>query len=79
MRRETAIPDKTPQRDLLIEFRAFVFREFDSDAKAARHLELSGSYLSSILKGSKPVPERIARAMGYEIRWVKSSNTKASG
>lgn len=74
MRRETTIQDSNRQRDLLIEFRAFVFREFDSDSKAASHLELSCSYLSSILNGKKPVPERIAKALGYELRWVKSSN-----
>jgi hypothetical protein len=73
MRREKPISDQNPQRDLLIEFRAFVFREFDSDSKAARHLEMSSSYLSSILKGTKPVPERIAKAFGYEMRWVKSA------
>lgn len=73
MRQETIIPGSNRQRDLLNELRAFVFREFDSDTKAARHLELSSSYLSNILNGKKPVPERIAKALGYELVWVKSS------
>jgi len=66
-----------PQAELVLELRSLVFERFVSDAEAARHFEVSASHMSSILNCKKPVPERIAKALGYELRWVRSSNTEA--
>lgn len=57
-----------------MELRRFVDAEFNSDKKAAEHLGYSPAYMSAILIGKKPVPEKIAKILGYELRWVKTSN-----
>ena len=75
MRRSNGIPITNPQAELVLELRSLVFERFTSDVEAARHFEVSASYMSSILNCKKPVPERIAKQLGYELRWVRSSNT----
>lgn len=32
-------------------------------------------HMSMVLAGKKRIPERVCRMLGYELRWVKSSNT----
>lgn len=49
MRRNTGIPITNPQAEMLLELRSIVFERFVSDVEAARHFEVSASYMSSIL------------------------------
>ena len=74
MRRTPGIPISNPQAELVWELRTLVFERFTSDSKAAEHFCVSPGYMSQMLNCKKPVPERIAQSLGYELRWVKSSN-----
>lgn len=39
---------------------------YESDAAAARHLGVTRSHLSRVLRQQKPITKRLAHALGYE-------------
>ena len=74
MQRRKAIPTTNPQREVLDTLRDYVERNFQADKYAADHFGFSAPHLSLMLAGKKRIPERICKMLGYELRWVKSSN-----
>jgi hypothetical protein len=56
-----------------MELRQTVFEGFRTDKAAAQHFGVSPAYMSAVLNDKKPVSERIAKMLGYELRWVRSS------
>jgi hypothetical protein len=43
--------------------------------QAAAHLDVDPDYLRSIRSGARRVPLKVARGLGYELRWVKMETT----
>lgn len=59
--------------DIVLSDLKFLCKKFSSQKLAAKALKISPQYLNDILKGNRPVPNRVAAKIGWELvkTWVK--------
>jgi len=60
--------DVRTESDLKHELERAVDR-YESDAAAARAFGVTRGHLSRVLRGEKPITQKIAHCLGYERQW----------